>query len=57
MKQLRRLISEEVERDMRNSAGFIGGGVSSNRSHVVVTPQQTRLGMEEETDNEEKEES
>lgn len=56
MSQLRRIIFEEVERDMRNCAGFVGGGVSSNRSHSVTVPKQTQLGSQEKLDNEEEEE-
>ena len=51
--ELKKLISEEVERNMRWSAGmFMGGGISKSNKGVVEPP--PGLGDESETEDTEK---
>jgi len=38
LKELRALIREEVERNLRNTAGFFGGSLSQPRKGIASTP-------------------
>ena len=38
IRELRKLVSEEVDRLVRNSAGFVGGGMNVSRAGTPVDP-------------------
>ena len=38
LRELRTLIREEIERNLRNTAGFFGGSLSQPRKGITYTP-------------------